>query len=66
MYACIQKASFLHFRVDKGVLKTTKGPSMYYVIKIWGFLTPPLFVITFSTERNQEIPFTPTLLLVIT
>ena len=32
---------------------------MYYVIVIWGFLTPtPLrFVITLSTERNQKLPF---------
>jgi hypothetical protein len=36
----------------------SQGPSMYYVIKIWGFLTPqppPIpFVITFSVERNQS------------
>ena len=34
-------------------------PSMYYVIKILGFLTPsPLpFVITFSTECNQKLSF---------
>ena len=39
--------------------RNNKGPSMYYVIKIWGFLTPPPFpfVITFSTERNQKLPF---------
>ena len=24
---------------------------------IWGFLAPPFFVITFSTERNQKLPF---------
>ena len=30
---------------------------MYYVIIIWGFLTPVPFVITFSTERNQKLPF---------
>ena len=33
---------------------------MYYVIKIWGFLAPPPpppFVISFSTERNQKLPF---------
>ena len=36
-----------------------KGTSMYYVIKILGFLTPPPppFAITFSTERNQKLPF---------
>ena len=32
---------------------------MYYLIKIWGFLTPhPLpFVIIFGTEHNQKLPF---------
>ena len=30
---------------------------MCYVIKIWGFLTPLPFLITFSTERNQKLPF---------
>ena len=32
---------------------------MYYVIIIWGFLTPPPlpFGITFSTECNQKLPF---------
>ena len=36
-----------------------KGTSMYYVIKILCFLTPPPppFVITFSTARNQKSPF---------
>ena len=41
---------------------------MYYVIKIWGFLTisPLPFVITFSNERNQKLPFSdpPPLLLI--
>ena len=30
---------------------------MYYVIKIWGFLTPLPFVITFSSEHNQQLSF---------
>ena len=35
---------------------------MYYVIMILGYLSPPPgppppFVITFSTERNQKLPF---------
>ena len=30
---------------------------MYYLIKVLGFLTPLLFVITFSTELNQKLPF---------
>ena len=31
---------------------------MYYVIMIWSFLTPLPFVITFSNDLNQTLPFT--------
>ena len=30
---------------------------MYYAIKIWGLLTPLPFMITFSIERKQKLPF---------
>ena len=47
------------FATELCPVQNTKGTSMYYVIKILGFLTlpPPPFVITFSTECNQKLPF---------
>ena len=49
----------IRIRISSQIWYLGKGTSMYYVIKILGFLAPPPppFVITFSTERNQKLPF---------